>query len=329
MRNKLTRSNPYLSHSLRCVLLLLLSSAALAQGNIGDGGSQLTQGPTIRSIPQGGFESLTSALTALTSTDNISGGIFTLKDRASGSKDADVNVLKLWNEFALGESDSNFVPLLQLSFSYLQFEQGFESRAGERSIESLGLGAGLGLRMKLFDDLFWATPRIKAEHTDYDFEGTFNQEDAAFDNVVFPDIDTWTYLPSLELQLRPRLKDSATLFIFGTKLTYLYVDAESSNSAIADFDSESWIWKNSLVVETPVTLGFEISELFFRPQISRIELYGDAREGFQQNNFYEVGADIFSRALLPNIFSELGISSRYVFEDRIHGWRLGVFGDFS
>lgn len=277
---------------------------------------------------QKAFKSLTAGLTALTSADSISGGRFSLD--ADGSEDADIDVLKLWNEFPLSLENPNFIPLLELSFSYLQFKQNLDSGAGENDIDNWGVGAGIGVRMSFFEEMLQITPRIKTKYAEYDFSASLeNSIDEEIVNSVLPEIDAWSYLPSLEVQLQPFAEEDRAQPIFATHLTYLYVDAESITSSLSDFESESWIWRNTLSLETSSSWCEALGEVFLRPEVARVDLYGDARDGFALNNFYELGLDVFSRTLGESLFAELGIGLRYVFEDEIHGWRVGVFGDFT
>lgn len=276
---------------------------------------------------QRGFQSLTSALTVLTTDDSVTGGTFSLEDPDGEISDADIDVLKLWNEIPLLEQDAQFLPLLEFNLAYLRFEQG--GSVGKADVDNWALGAGVGLKIALLDEVLWLTPRFKIEYADYDFKIRFDDVDQALIDAVIPDIYTWTYLPSLELMFQPKVENLPGRLSIGSRLSYIYVDAQSSKSSLSDFYSESWVMRNVLAFEAPLQCVFTGHEFFMRPLLARVDVYGDARDGFGLNNFYETGVDVLSRNLLSNIFSELGFGFRYVFEDEISGWRLGLFGDFS
>ena len=272
------------------------------------------------------FRSVNSAITALASDDDLSAGNYHFKN--STSPDADVDLTKWDSEITIGDLNARFAPIVQLSPAYLELEQEYPDGTGQSdlAVDSWSFGAGVGIRMKFFDNALEITPRIKIEYSEVDFDFDISGFDHTLLNQIIPDVDAWSYIPSLEGVYRQKVREGDDAIILRSRLSYIYVDASTSNSNIDNFSDESWILKNSVQYEHGVSLGGAINELKLRPSISRVDMHGAARDGFEFNNFYEFGLNLISSEFLTQYFREIGIGSTYVYEQQVQGWRFGLFG---
>jgi hypothetical protein len=276
-----------------------------------------------------GFRAITAALLAFSTDDSLSGGTFSIESETPDLADADLLVLKTYVEIPLTDPKADIVPLLEVSPSYQEIEQ--KSIDGRDSVEvdSVGLGAGLGVRMGFLEDFLQVTPRFKLQYSRLDYEITAAGVDQATLDSLSPSLNTWIYQPSLEVMLKPKLNERGGLVLLKTNYSFLFSNATTSNSRLGDFSEKSSIWKNTIAIEQPITFIHNSPPVVFRPGFALVEIFGDAKDGFDLNNFYEIGLDIFSLSIGEPLFSELGIGFRYIFEDEITGWRFGFFGDLS
>ncbi len=276
-----------------------------------------------------GFRAITSALLAFSTNDSVSGGVFSIETEDPELSDTDLSILKTWVEIPLMDPEADFVPLLELSPAYLELSQDGLGGGLGFEVSSWGVGAGLGARLRFFDDSLEVTPRMKVEYSRLDYEVSSDRIDREVLDAFSPSLNTWTYIPSLEILLKNALNDRGRKALVSTHLSYLYVRATTSSVDLRDFSEKSLVWKNTVSLEEPVEL-FEKSEpVFFRPSFALVQLFGDARDGFDFNHFFESGLDVFSMSVGEPYFSELGFGIRYIFADEITGWRFGLFGDFS
>lgn len=315
-----------LPHLAKCLgKLLVLTSLLFSYSGEAHAQGMMALGEDVR----GGFRSITAALLALSSDDSLSGGTFKLKSDDPSSPDSDLVVLKTYVEIPLTDPKEDIVPLVELNPSYLKLEQEVLELGASTQIDSFGLGAGLGLRMKFIEDLLQVTPRFKVKYSRVNFEFAVDGIEQSILDDVSPKIDAWTYLPSLDILLKPKLNNHGGYILLNSNFSFLFVHAKTTNSQLGDFGENSEIWKNSIAIEQPVSLIESMSPVIFRPSFALVQIYGDAREGFEFNNFYEIGLDVFSLTIAQPYFSELGFGVRYIYEDEIQGWRFGLFGDFS
>ncbi|MCB0329841.1 MAG: Solitary outer membrane autotransporter beta-barrel domain [Bdellovibrionales bacterium] len=277
------------------------------------------------------YQAATNALVSLASDDSFSGGIYKLKSDDAGSSDADIDLFKVIGEFPIGDSNLQFVPLLAITPSYLKLEQDSRESIPPANLElvSWGIGLGTGVQMKFFDNLLQLTPRFKAEYSelDYDF-GVSGVDDALIDQII-PDVNTWSYIPSLEALVQPEVADDGGVLLVRSKLSYVYVNASTSNSNISSFSSDSWVARNQIAYEQPLSIFETKNNFIVRPGIGRVDLHGAARDGFEFNNFYEFSMDLLSREIASDYFQEIGLGATYVHEQEIQGWRFGVFGSLN
>jgi hypothetical protein len=321
MAKKIAKTTVRSVQIVRRLLTLLLCVAAFSNATRLDAQSR-------SSAEEGGrnaLRSLTSALTALSSDDGVSSGVYKFEN--DGEEDTELKLNKFVGELPLGEHDLKFLPILEVSPALLKLTQNFE--AGDAEIDTWSLGVGVGLRMKFFDDLVEITPRIAAEYAEVDLD--FGIE--GFENLTF-DVDTWSYIPSLELIFRPGAKGEIAErtqggWEFGARVAYLYVQARTSEKITDDFSDDSWIWKNRISYELEANFVEQLGPLYFRPSIGRVDVAGSARKGLGLDNFYEVGLEIVTRQVAPKYLKEIGLGAAYIYEDEVYGWRFGVVGKLA
>ncbi len=283
--------------------------------------------PQLSSAARNTFRSATNAIVTLTTDDSLSAGSYAFKN--SDAPDADADLVKFNGEFKLGEESDQIIPLFQISPAYVELEQSSDVDDLKLKVESMGIGAGGGVLMKFFENVLEVTPRMKIEYSSIKYSSSSSSLDVTELNAELPDLDAWSYIPSLEFALKPEISESGnSKLLVDSQISFVYIHASTSSSSADDFSDKSWVWKNSLGVETPL-IDSKNSSLFIRPQISRIDMHGAARNGFDFNNFYEIGLDLFTYDFMKNYFQTLGFGATYVYEKEIQGWRLGFFADFS
>ncbi|MCI5066535.1 hypothetical protein MRY87_12495 [bacterium] len=287
--------------------------------------------PILSESAQNEFQAITNALITLASDDSLSAGTYKLKSDEADSPDTDIDLYKVIGEFPVGDDEAQFVPLLEVSPAFLRLNEELDAGTPAASIEveSRGIGVGAGLQMKFFDDLLEITPRMKIEYSELNFDFSVAGVDEAVLDRILPDVDTWSYIPSLELLARPEVADDGGRVIAGSKVSFVYVNASTSNGEISDFSSDSWITKTQLGYEQPLSFGEKKDSLLLRPMVGRVDLHGSARNGFELNNFYEIGLDILTRTFAEEYFREVGFGVTYITEQEIQGWRFGFFGSLA
>ena len=299
-----------------CFALLYLQTLAYAQseGELSDADRAV-------------FRSATSALVALTSDDSLSAGAYDFWSK-TGPK-IEVELFKLVGEYSLPQIAEGITPIIQISPAVLDLKQNSADGSSGLEIDSTGLGLGAGLRLEYFEDLLEITPRIKFDYAQVDFDGFSDTVESDVIDNLLPDIDTWSYLPSLEFAVKPKLDDHGSRLLLSSKISYLYLRATTSNADVGDFNEESWIWKNRLALEQPLELGQGIVPIVVRPSVARVDMHGSARDGFEFNNIYEFGLDLFTRETANKYFAEIGIGATYIYEDEVKGWRFGLIGKLA
>lgn len=276
------------------------------------------------------FGTATNAFVTLESDDTLSAGSYKFKNTSPGVTASDLDLYKYVWEFEVGSSDGQFIPLIEITPAYLEYKEVSEEiLKSTAKVSGLSLGVGAGLRMKFFKDALKVTPRIKAEYADldYDFDIT-GLDDSSVDNLI-PDVKTWSYIPSIEVEVTQPVSDNGSFLSFGSKISLNNVNASTSNNNISDFSNDTWVLRNHLTYETSFSLGSDIKEVIFRPSIGRVDVHGAARDGFGFNNFYEFGAELVSQNILKNIFKETGVAATYIYEQEVQGWRLGFVVKFN
>lgn len=265
------------------------------------------------------FQATVNSFVALAGDNSLSAG--TYKFRNNESPDVDISLYKIVGEIPLGDSSAQFVPLLELTPAYINSKQSLSTTFGDSDIDtdSWGIGGGVGLQIKFFDDLVEVTPRLKFQYSRIDFDLSNSDEDR--DTV--PIIDAYSYISSIEGQLRKDLCDNGSILSINTNLSFLYVDAASSQDKVDDFSDHSWIWRSRVSYEQPFTLSDYIGELFLRPGFARVDLYGAAKGGFGLRDFYEFSLDLITKSVATDYLSEVGIGATYLYKGDLQGWRVG------
>lgn len=269
------------------------------------------------------FEAATTALTALASDDSLAAGSYRFKSDVD--PDTDLNLYKIVGEFPIGPDEAPFVPLLEISPSYSRLEQDFTDTdtPAEIDVDTWSIGVGAGLQINLIEDVLQITPRFKLEYSKVDFDISIPGVDGSLLDDVLPEVDTWSYIPSLEGVLHQRVSDDGAMASLGSRLSYHYVDASTSNDNLEDFSEDSWIWRNRLSYDQP------IDTLYIRPSLGRVDISGAARDGLELSNFWEFGLDVYTRNFESSYLKEFGVGVTYVYEKDLDGWRVGILGKLS
>lgn len=277
------------------------------------------------------FSTATNAFVTLESDDTLSTGAYKFKNNKPGVSNSDIDLSKYVWEFEVGSSNNQFIPLVEISPAYLEYKEVFpdEITEGEAKVSGLSIGVGIGLRMMFFGESLKITPRFKTEYADLDYDFDIaDLDDSAVDSLI-PDVKTWSYIPSLEVELTQPISSNGNFLTLGSKVAMNNVNASTSNDNINDFSDDSWVWKNHLTYETSFFLGSDNKEVIIRPSIGRIDVHGAARDGFGFNNFYEFGAEVVSQSILDNLFKEVGLAATYIYEKEVQGWRIGFIGKLN
>jgi hypothetical protein len=282
-----------------------------------EGHSQSSPDEEARRTP---LRSVTSAIAVFATDDGVTGGSYDFKNK--GASDLELDMYKFVGEFSLGDPHAQFVPLIEVSPATMRIKQDITN--GSAEVDTWNVGVGAGLRMKFFDKLLEVTPRLKVDYSEIDYTYKLDGVDDDLVDQFIPDVDAWTYLPSLEAVVRQEVSENGPLFAFSSRISYLFVDASTSRETLDDFSDKSWIWKNSISYEQPVQVGESFGKVYVRPTVGRVDIYGAARTGFEFSNFYEFGLDLLSRSVAPDYLKEVGLTATYVYEKEVQGWRLGV-----
>ncbi len=308
---------PSLFQMIASLLILFLGSSRLSAQDPGVFDEETSRG----------YKALTSAFVTLASDDSISGGSLTFKN--TDEPDADLDIYKFVGEFALTDRDRTFVPLLEITPAYLDLTQEFPNQTSvEISGQAFGLGAGL--QINLLDNRFQIIPRMKVDYSKFNYDISIAGIDDNLVDSIIPDVDTWTYIPSLELLQRIDLgEQQKSSLILNSQISLVYVDASTSSRAVDDFSEQSWVWKNSVAFEDLFTPHESLGTLVFRPELTRVDNHGSSRDGLGFNNFYEFQVRVLSREVLTSVFQELGFGASYLYEKEIQGWRFGIVGRLS
>lgn len=268
------------------------------------------------------FSSITSAITALSSDDNLAAGTYTFKN--NDSPDAELDLLKYVGEFSIGDRDSDIVPLIEISPSTLNAEQLSGDQQLKVEIDSWSIGIGAGVLFKFLDERLQATPRFKVDYSEVEYSFSSTTLDVTGTNARTPDFDVWSFIPSVELNYSEQVSERDARLGYDTRLSFIYLESDPNLGTIDSFSDRSWIWRNAVYYEYPFSWESLGTELVLRPNIARVDVHGSARDGFEFNNFYEAGVELVDQDLESAWFSELGVGATYVYEKEVQGWILSL-----
>jgi hypothetical protein len=284
--------------------------------------------PLFDAETQDSFKVATNAIVTLASNDSLAGASYKLKSDIADDPDSEIDLYKFNGEFPLGDSKNKVVPLIQFSPSYLKFNQNFADAGSGAKIESTSLGLGAGVIFKLANNKIELIPRFKTDYNELDVDLYAADIDNELLDSIIPDLQTWTFIPSLEGRFQNRITNRQVLQLV-SKVDYVYIDAFTSNNNIANFSSQSWIYKNQMALEIKTEYPLSKKELYLKPSLTRIDLLGVANSGLGLNNFYEIGLDLIDRKTFNNYLKEIGFGFAYIYEREIQGWRFGLLGKFN
>ena len=271
------------------------------------------------------FRAVTNAFIALVGDDSVAAGSYHFKDSDPEDPDSDLELYKILAEMPLGDKGAQFIPLLSISPSYLDFDQSLAESGGggHAGVNGGGVVVGAGVEMNFFDRSLKVIPRFKVQYSSLDFDFDIPGADDAIVDALVPDIKTWTYIPSLEAGYRHQVRESGGAVLLDSTGSYVWMKAMPDNVNLDDFTDHSWIWRNRVGYELPWR------DYLIRPGIGRVDIYGEARKGLGVNNFYEYGIELMTRKLKPELLEEAGVGLTYVHAQEIQGWRFSVLIKFT
>lgn len=273
------------------------------------------------------LRAVSSAIVALASDDAISAGIYKFKN--DSSTDTDLSLFKWVGELPLADQKEQFIPLIEISPAYLELDQDFQDRTGEINVDAWSIGLGVGVKAKIYGDRFSITPRFKVEYGEVNYDISVDGTDDSIVNQLIPDIDSWSYIPSLEGEYKEFLTTDGSAILIKSMISLIATEASTSNSNLTNFSDQSWLWRNRLSYDHLLSAAEQNNKYWIRPSLARIDIHGAARNGFEFNNFYEMGIELVAQGIEPELFSEISFGATYVYEDEIQGWRIGLLASLA
>lgn len=273
------------------------------------------------------------AVTILGGDYGAAGGIYTFR----GGKLADLSVAKLGGggivaePRPLGLGDLKWAPVVQGNLGQLSAENQFAAGylQGNRSLyEVLAVQAGGGARF-YFSDHFSLTPALSGiyGHT----ENTFKPQNPVGDLVktaasgTFVDwqIDTWSVVPSLDLQYEKAWR--RITFALGSRYSFFHTENFRSSSPVVNVEGNSQTWENKLDVDVPLGWKLFNRELHTGGFFSRTELFGGGSAGLNENHVYTANGRLVMD-LLGHAWKVrwLGVGYSYFWGDHFSGWSAGL-----
>jgi hypothetical protein len=253
---------------------------------------------------------------------------------SSDAPDTELEVLRLFNDFNLTESDNTYVPFInfgvgtaKLTDKIPPIEGTGENDFSTINTDSAGLGAGIDIKLS---DNWILSPQADLIYSHsksrYDYNNQFSQEILQiFDGNLFNwDVETLSYNPGAKIEYQNNLGCGVTI-LPSLQYTQIFVESVSTNSDLIDVSSSSGVLSSRLRAEVEDVLKIGQQSLTFIPQFSRTDLYHDARADLGINYFHEFSIGLLAKnqQSLP-IFKDLGLSAGYTFGEDMNGWRIGL-----
>lgn len=292
-----------------------------------------------QTLPPGAEDTLNHAvgsriesITILSGTAGSAAGLF----RWRGS-DADLEITKLFGlgdvgePQPLGDSDVSWNAVLGGAIAHYVSTNRFQDtilEGNETRTSGLVMSLEGGARFSFPSDFSSrATLGLIYGRTKNQFDAgtpTGQQVEQAF-NGGFVNwlVDSITVAPSLDVAWRPRVGDFT--FMPSSRVVYYRTEQFHSTSDELDIAGNSTAWTNRLDVDYKTPLDIGPYPLHLGGHFSRVNLYGNVRDGLQSNYFYDVGprlvADVWEDCW---IIQFLGVSATYFWSNTLSGWTWAI-----
>ena len=289
--------------------------------------------PDVRGEVRKGLSGILNGLVIFGSSSAIGSGAFTFEAEDS-SPNTELKVLRLFNDINLTDSEKSVVPFINFGIGQAKLteeipaiEGGGANDFSTITTESIGIGAGLDLKVS---DNWTITPSFDLVYSqsdnNYDYNNEFSQQILQlFDGNVFNwDVDTMSYNPGAKLKYQQEVGCGVTLMP-SVQYTQIFVDSTSSSSDIIDVSTSSGVLSSKLRAEVDDVVSISQQELTLVPQLSRTDLFHDARADLGIKYFHEVSLGLLAKkqTAIP-LFTDFGITAGYTFGEDMSGWRIGL-----
>lgn len=271
------------------------------------------------------------------STSAVGSGYFKFESE-DDSPDTSVDVLRVNGEYKLRSlGGERGVPFLHGGLGHFHLsEQSIPiDGGGENDFSTItndGVTLGGGVEYRATNGLF-ISPAFDFvySHTKnhYDFNNPFSVENLKpYDRDVFNwDIDSMTYIPGITA--RYEVMAGSTMLIPSVSYMQSYVDGVRTDSRILNVSTSTGVLNTRLKADIPSGYSLNSSAISVVPQVSRTDIYGDARAGIGIGHFHELSLALIAKQqnFLP-LFTNFGISGGYTFGEDMAGWRVGLEAEF-
>jgi hypothetical protein len=274
------------------------------------------------------------ALTIMGGDFGLSGGSYTF----NGSNDLELNISKFGGSGDVGEPRQlgdlgiGWQPRLQGSMGYVDANSHLRSgplKGGTDEFKTFAIQFGVGARLWLTDRLSVA-PTLMGMfgHTSNEYVATsaFTQANLARISqmgLVDWNEDTWTIRPAVDIQYV--FTWDRAIFTLSSDPTFFHTESfiDSNSRDIVDGNAGSLADK----IDVDVPLGKQLygHELRTGGYFSRTELFGDLKDGLEEEHLYEIHG-----RLVLDFLSQLwkvqwiGIGGSYLWGTNFSGWTVGA-----
>jgi hypothetical protein len=279
-----------------------------------------------------------NGLVAFGSASTLGSGYFTFD--TEGAPDTELDVLRLFNTIDLVDPESSsYVPFINFGIGQVKYTEQvppLEESPGLNdftTVTSNSVALGVGVDIELADN-FYLTPAFDFAYTEtenkYDYNNLYSQAVLQFfdGNLFNWEVETLSYQPSIKARYEFDAAEDVTITP-SVSYTQIYVESIHSSSDIIDVSTSAGVLKSRLKVDFEEAGCFMGRPLSIIPQVSRTDLYGDAREGLGIDYFHEVSLTFLAKdqSDIP-LFKDVGITGAYSFGDNVSGWRIGLEAGF-
>lgn len=303
--------------------------------------SAISQELPIEVLPQEIRDSVNSSLSnaingihVFSASDSVSSGFFKFDE--DDGPDTDMDVQKINVEYDLEpQADGAVVPFISALIGNVKIvgELPPESEGANDflTFSTTSFGAGAGLKISLPEN-FEVSPKLMVVYSrtrnNYDYNNEFSSTILSlFDGDLFNwDVDTLSVIPSLRLATELQT-ESLTVT---PSIQYAHVRVESiwTNSELLDVQTSSDVLKVKLEAGLPINGTDADLPAALRIYAARSDIFGDARRGFELEDYYEAGflVSVETGGSVP-LFTEIGLGGSYIWNSDFDGFRIGLEGE--
>jgi hypothetical protein len=278
------------------------------------------------------------AAVILTGEEGISGGTFSQASGGTIRRGVQAKVTKVGgvgdagHRRPLGSLPVRWQLRFQGSLGYLTANNQFQAGLleGDESLDrSFALQFGGGVRLWFNDHLSFA-PTVMGLYGHIQNTYTARSEFATTNLLEFQQLglvdwtaNTWSIIPAVDVKYL--FTWHRTVFTLQSDFAYYHTQsfAVSNPSLTAGGDSETW--RNKVDLDIPLGITLFDQELHGGGFFSRIEFYGDLRDGLDTEHMYQ----IHGRLVLDLVdrlwkFKWIGAGGSYLWGSNFHAWTLGA-----